>query len=61
MNTIITLILVWTISSQLVRKQIFDEDIPVRVSLIRLALSPLLLIFTVIGWVVIGVGSSLRN
>ena len=61
MNTIIALILVWTTSALLIKKQIFDEDIPNWVSILRFALSPLLLIFMVIDWVVIGIESSLRD
>ena len=61
MNTIMILMLVWTISALLVKKQIFEEDIPIWVSILRLALSPVLLIFTVIDWVVIEVESSLRD
>ena len=61
MNTIITLMLVWAISTLLVKKQIFEEDIPNWVSILRFALSPLLLIFTVIDWIIIGVKSSLRD
>ncbi len=61
MNTIIALILVWTTSALLIKRQIFDEDIPNWVSILRFALSPLLLIFMVIDWVVIGIESSLRD
>jgi len=53
MNTIIVLILVWTASTLIMMGQIFEKDIPVRVSFLRLVLSPIILIFSLLSRIMI--------
>jgi hypothetical protein len=43
------------------RKQIFEEGIPSRVTTFRIILALLLLGYEVVKWIVLGIGSTLRN
>jgi hypothetical protein len=43
------------------RKQIFEEGIPSRVTTFRIILAPLLLGYEVVKWVIFGIESTLRD
>jgi hypothetical protein len=52
---------IWTVSVLIMRKQIFEEGIPSRVTTFRIILAPLLLGYEVVKWVIFGIGSTLRK
>ena len=60
-DIILIIITVWTISVLIMRKQIFEEEIPSRVTTFRIILAPLLLGYEVVKWVIFGIGFTLRN
>ena len=52
---------IWTVSVFIMRKQIFEEGIPSRVTTFKIILAPLLLGYEFVKWIIIGIGSALRN
>jgi hypothetical protein len=60
-DIILIIILSWTISILIMRKQIFEEDVPLWVTILRLVLAPLLMIFEAVILMIIGIRSSLRD
>jgi hypothetical protein len=60
-DTILLLMLIWSITTLIMRRRVFEENIPLWVTLLRLILSPLLLITEALEWIWIGIKSSLRN
>ena len=60
-DNILIIILGWTVSVLIMRKQIFEEDVPSWVTILRLVLAPLLLISEAVILMIIGVRSALRD
>ena len=59
-DIILIVITVWTISVFIVRKQIFNEETPLLIYF-RLIFAPLILVFELIKWMLIDIGSALRD
>ena len=55
------ILLGWSVSALIMRKKVFEEDVLLWVSLLRLVLSPLLLIFVILEWIEISIKSALRD
>ena len=60
-DIILIIILGWIVSILIMRKQVFEEDVPSWVTILRLVLAPLLLIFETVILMIIGVRSALRD
>ena len=60
-DIILIIILSWTVSILIMRKQIFEEDVPLWVTILRLVLAPILMIFEAVILMIIGVRSTLRD
>jgi hypothetical protein len=60
-DIILIIILSWTVSILIMRKRIFEEDVPLWVTILRLVLAPLLMIFEAVILMIIGVRSALRD
>lgn len=60
-HIILIIATIWTVSVLIMRKQIFDEGISSRITTFRIILAPLILMFEVVKWIVLGIGSALRN
>ena len=60
-DIILIVITVWTISVFIVRKQIFNEETPLLVIYLRLIFAPLILVFELVKWIVLGIGPTLRK
>ena len=55
------ILLGWSVSALIMRKKVFEEDVLLWVSLLRLVLAPLLLIFVILEWIEISIKSALRD
>lgn len=60
-DIILLVMIIWSVSAIIMRRQVFEEDAKLWVTILRLILAPLLLIFGVIEWIVFGIKSTLRN
>ena len=60
-DIILIIILGWIVSILIMRKRVFEEDVPSLVTILRLVLAPLLMIIEAVILMIIGVRSALRN
>ncbi len=60
-DIILIIILGWIVSILIMRKRVLEEDVPSWVTILRLVLAPLLMIFEAVILMIIGVRSALRD
>ena len=60
-DIILVIAAIWTISAIIMRKRIFEEEVPTKVTILKLILAPLLLGFEAVKWIIFGIRSALRD